>query len=306
MSMVHIVLATYNAKKYIREQLDSILNGDYKDISIEVCDDGSTDSTLDIVKEYIEKYKSIISLHENKKNMGYQRNFLEGVKRSQSPYIMLCDQDDIWLKDKVSLTLKKMKKIEENQKEYPILVFTDAILYDGVNQEELGSFHKNSHLATEKVDISHLLMENKIIGCTTMVNQKILPYLNVLPKEIRVHDWWMALICATFGQIGYIERGTVLYRQHSNNIIGGTSFVKYFGNRLTSLREQKQVLKATFEQAKAFYELFEGQLSTDRSIVIKRFADIPRRGFLERRIRCIQNGYLKSGVARNVALLLIL
>ena len=112
---VEIVMATYNGEKYIKGQLDSLLSQSYPDLLVDVCDDGSTDDTVSIVKEY-EKKDSRVRLFENKTNQGYIRNFMSGIVRCDSPYIMLCDQDDIWNWDKVELTLEKMKQMErENQ-----------------------------------------------------------------------------------------------------------------------------------------------------------------------------------------------
>ena len=109
MAEVHIVLTTYNGEKFIREQLDSILANTFQDVMVEICDDGSTDSTLDIAREYVERYDQI-SLYQNEKNLGYTKNFLEGIRRSRSPYVMLCDQDDIWHKDKIEKTLRRIKE----------------------------------------------------------------------------------------------------------------------------------------------------------------------------------------------------
>ena len=105
---VEIVMATYNGEKYIKEQLDSLLSQSHPYLLVDVCDDGSTDDTVSIVKEY-EKKDSRVRLFENKTNQGYIRNFMSGIVRCDSPYIMLCDQDDIWNWDKVELTLEKMK-----------------------------------------------------------------------------------------------------------------------------------------------------------------------------------------------------
>ena len=164
---VQIVLATYNGERYIREQIDSILANTVKDISIEICDDGSADQTVKIAREYAEKH-ACIHVHENEKNLGYVKNFIAGIRRSRSPYLMLCDQDDIWDPDKIARTLAAMKGLEHecgNDVRRPLLIFTDAVNYDSETGKTLGSFHKNSHLNAEKTDPAHLLMENKCIGC---------------------------------------------------------------------------------------------------------------------------------------------
>lgn len=303
---IHIVLATYNGARYIREQLDSVLANGREDLTVEVCDDGSTDGTLDIVREYEKKY-DFIHLYENGKNLGFAKNFLAGVKRSRSPYVMLCDQDDIWDSDKISRTLEAMKKLEEkrgNSGESPLLVFTDARNYDSETGEELGTFHQSSHLATAKTDPAHLFMENKCIGCTVMVNAAVRSYLETVPDEVRVHDWWLALICSHFGEISYLAETTLQYRQHRGNMIGGSSFSAYIKNRVANLKKQREVLVQTFAQGAAFYRMFGDKLGERTAAwAFSRMGDA---GFWRRRWYTVRYGFWKSGFVRNVALMLLL
>lgn len=303
--MVHIVLATYNGERFLREQLDSLVCQSHENITIEVCDDGSQDGTLAIVGEYCEK-DTRISLHVNEENEGYVRNFLKGIKRSVAPYIMLCDQDDIWHKNKVEKTLAKMKQVEKSGKDIPILVYSDAMNFDSDTGKELGYFHKNSHLNTKKVDTPHLFMENKCIGCTTMVNRKMQSYLEELPEEIRVHDWWLALISSHFGKIEYLAEPTLLYRQHSGNMIGGDTYGNYVKERLSKVEKQRYVLQQTYRQGAAFLECFREQMSKEQIQIAEQFAQMENAGWFEKRKRMIANGFYKSGLVRNIGLLLLM
>lgn len=305
MAKIHIVLATYNGAAYLRQQLDSILQNDWKDFTIEVCDDGSTDDTIRIVQEYAEKYANI-ALHQNEKNLGYVMNFMEGIRRSTAPYIMLCDQDDIWHRDKIRKTYDKMKELEQEiSPEVPLLVYSDAMNFDSETGEEQGSFHQNSHLNTKHVDPAHLLMENKCIGCTVMVNGTIRRYLKELPAEIRVHDWWLALICSHFGKIAYLDERTLQYRQHSGNMIGGSGFSEYVKNRIRNIKKQREVIRATFLQGKAFYDVFSGELQGEKKEIAERFASMGDGSIIRRKCWLIRYGYWKSGMLRNLALLLL-
>lgn len=301
---VHIVMATYNGKKYVREQIDSLLKQSYKSITIEVCDDGSTDGTPAIIKEYIAKDPRI-SLHVNKHNCGYVTNFLEGIKRCQAPYVMFCDQDDIWLEDKVERTLLAMKETEKEMPDKPVLVFTDAMCFDSVTDKSLGLFHETSHLDVKKVDTAHLFMENKCIGCTMMMNRAVLPYLHQLPQEIRIHDWWIALICSHFGAIRYVPQATLRYRQHEGNQIGGSSYGGYLKKRLAHIREQRQALVLTYRQGAAFLRLFGEQMSKQQRMVAEHFADMEQAGFFRRRCLIMRYGFKKSGWVRNFGLFLL-
>lgn len=305
MAQIHIVLATYNGEKYLREQLDSLLAQTYSDFDIEICDDGSTDSTIDIVNEYMEK-DSRISLHRNEENLGYVKNFLYGVRRSKSSYIMLCDQDDIWNPDKISVTLEAMQKAEKENPDVPLLVFTDAMNYDSDSGLETGRFQESSHLNIKKVDSAHLFMENKCIGCTVMVNQKILPYLDEIPDGIRVHDWWLALICSHFGNVVYLDRPTLRYRQHSGNMIGGGSFSDYIKSRLTSVSEQRKALKQTYRQGEAFYSVFRDRMNDKQRKTAECFAAMEQAGWFLRRANMIRYGFTKSGWLRNIGLFFLI
>ena len=170
---VHIVMTAYNGEAYIGEQIQSLLAQTYTDFTLEICDDASTDGTSAILESYAQR-DSRISVHRNAGNLGYVKNFMEGIRRSRAPYIMLCDQDDIWNPDKIELTLRAMRQAESETPEIPILVFTDAMNYDSRSGKETGRFHKNSHLDVKKVDTAHLFMENKCIGFTVMINRAVL------------------------------------------------------------------------------------------------------------------------------------
>ncbi len=301
---VYIVLAAYNGEKYIKEQLDSLLGQTYKNLIIDVCDDGSSDGTLEVIKEYMAADERIL-LHQNKENLGYVRNFLEGAKRSPAPYVMFCDQDDIWNSDKVEITLREMKMAENEAPGKPVLVYTDVVNYNSTTGEDMGLFHKSSHLNVKKVDTAHVFMENKCIGCTMMMNHNVLDYLNKIPDEIRVHDWWIALICSHFGMIHYLPQPTMRYRQHEENQIGGNSFSGYLKERLTNIKHQRHVLHETYKQGEAFLRIYENQMSEKQRIVAKQFAGMATAGFFGRRYRMIRYGFWKSGISRNAGLFLL-
>ena len=131
MNMVSIVMATYNGEKYVGEQIESILSSDYKDICLYIYDDGSKDNTRSVLKEYELKYPDKVHVSQNETNQGVTLNFLRAVCSTATDYVMLCDQDDVWLPGKITDTLKRIKHMEAQQgKELPLAVFTDAVVVD--------------------------------------------------------------------------------------------------------------------------------------------------------------------------------
>lgn len=307
MSCVRIVLATYNGQKFIREQIESILSNTWEEWTLEICDDGSTDRTIEIVEEYTKKYKDKIFLHQNEENLGVTRNFLEGAKRATADYIMFCDQDDVWLPHKIECTLTKIKEIEERAgKETPVAVFTDAKVVDIRLREIDASFYKAGRLNVKKTDIAHLLMENKVIGCTTMFNRALLNKMYEVPDFARYHDWWIALLASVFGKLYYLDEITMLYRQHSGNVIGSQSFLSYVAERIKEIKQQVEVLKLTQKQAWNFYEVYKEELLEEQRQVIYDFAYLKNRNWLERRDKLIHYGYWKTGFIRNVGVFLLI
>lgn len=306
LSNVSIVMASYNGDKFIREQIDSILKNTYQDWTLEICDDGSTDKTVEIVEEYIDKYPDKISLHRNERNLGVVINFLEGAKRAKGKYIMFCDQDDVWLSNKIEYTMDQMKKSESRfGADTPITVFTDAKVVDVRLRTLEESFYEASSLDVSKVDIPHLLMENKLLGCTIMFNQPLMDKIIEFPDFARYHDWWVGLISSSFGKIVYLNEPTLLYRQHGGNVVGNVSFFQYVRNRLKDIKEQKRALELTEKQAWNFLEIYGQELSEEVKTIVYDFAYLGNYGFLKKRKLILKKKYLKTGIIRNIGVLLL-
>ncbi|MBQ1392038.1 MAG: glycosyltransferase family 2 protein [Lachnospiraceae bacterium] len=305
MGHVSIVLATYNGAAYLEEQLDSILKNTYKDWTVEICDDGSTDGTLEIVASYQKQYPGKFQLYKNEVNRGVTVNFLEGAKRAKGEYIMFCDQDDVWMENKIETTLAGMQaKEKEFGKDTPIVVFTDAQLVDATLQSMDATFFSYNGLHTQKTDLAHLLMENKVIGCTTMFNRALQQKLVCFPLHARYHDWWIALIGAAFGKVCYLDEITILYRQHGNNVEGAKGFWEYVWDRMKDLKAQKKALIANERQAREFYEIYKKELLDKEQEIVQNFANIRNINWFRRVQKLFYYGFWKSGKIRNIGVLL--
>lgn len=217
--MIDILMATYNGEKYIREQLNSIINQSYTDWRLIIRDDGSVDGTLGIIKEYCAKYEDrIILVSDNKGNLGFQYNFMELLILATADYVMFCDQDDIWLPDKVELTYKKMLELEDMQPNVPIMVHTNLYIYDGITYSANHTYHKK-HM-DEFYNLRTALMFSVAVECTLMMNSfyKDLDLSNIYGAS---HGYFLTLACLSHnGILYYLDQPTILYRQHGNNQIG--------------------------------------------------------------------------------------
>ena len=213
---VEILLATYNTNlKYLKEQMNSILNQTYKNISLIISDDCSTKNEVkEVLKEY-EKKDDRVKVFLQEKNLGYNKNFEFLLKKSNAKYIMFCDHDDIWYKDKVE---KSLKKIIEKDVD---LVYCNAkqINQDGKILQENYFKYKNMPLieGKSKLSISRYIG----IGCsqiiTKNVRDKMLPFLD----SVMAHDWLASFIANENKGISYIEEPLFEYRLHENNVFGG-------------------------------------------------------------------------------------
>ncbi len=327
MNCVNIILATYNGEKYISEQIDSIINNSFKNWKLWIFDDGSTDRTSSIIKEYMIQYPEKIMLQRNEVNKGVTLNFLDGTRyvaaynekkgdiisnrfdngnMEQNMYYMFSDQDDVWMPDKIEKTLNHMKKVESKYSEDSVVaVFTDAVVVDEKLNQLYPSFNKVSRLDTKKKDLPHIMMENKLIGCTVMFNEQLLKRMSTLPKNARYHDWWIAMIAAAFGQISYLPVATLSYRQHSNNLVGNQSFLSYVKNRISSIDTQKEALNKIILQAAEFYQIYHKELPVKEKRVVYILANLEKENWIIRRYLILKYGYMKTGMLRNIGLLLL-
>ena len=319
MNKVNIIMAAYNGENYIKDQIESIIHNSFKNWILWIFDDGSTDKTNLIIEDYIKQYPQKIKYYKNHVNKGVTRNFLEGAKfaidqnhqddtvKNLNHYYMFCDQDDVWMPGKIYKTLKQMKKAEKKfGSQKPIAAFTDAIVVDEKLNIQQSSFYKTSNLNTSRRDLPHMLMENKLIGCTIMFNEPLADKLECIPENARYHDWWVALIASAFGYITYLKEGTLLYRQHGNNLVGNQSFISYVKNRITSLNNQREILDITIRQAQEFYDIFGKELTSNKKYLVYQFAHIKENTWFMKRKIILENGYLKTGIIRNIGLFLLI
>ena len=332
MAKIHIILATYNGEQYLRRQLDSILQS-YEDFCLHIFDDGSTDATAEILQEYQTMCPNRIKVQFNAQNLGCTRNFLNGLKTayeeikaedamaesgatddisgkqhaSARHYFMFCDQDDIWYPEKLSITQKAMRKLEKKYgSDIPLLVFTDAVVTDADGKEIAPSFIAQNKLNPYAVSTARILTENKCIGCTSMMNETLVKLLTEVPQAARFHDWWMALLATSFGRMSYLNRKTLSYCQHGNNVVGVQKFTSYVKQRLFSLKKQKEMLLATQQQAAEFLTIYGDVLTEEKAETIEIFATLSEQSFMKRRVSIIKYGFFKTGLVRNIGLLLII
>lgn len=308
--MIDILMATYNGERYISEQIESILNQTYKNWKLYIRDDGSKDNTKYIIKNYEKKYPNKIIVIEDENNgLGAKYNFRELMKHSTNEYCMFSDQDDIWLNNKIQITLSKMIEIEsQNLIDTPILIHTDLKVVDSELNIIDNSFWKYQNLYNTNIKLNNLLVQNYITGCTMMLNKSLLNLAKNMPKESIMHDWWIGLVASTFGIIGYVENATILYRQHGNNEVGAQKYnsLKSIKSKLLNLKKINDSIENTIIQSEAFYNLNKEMLDITDEQIIKEFIRLKEKTYVDRKLSVIKNKFYKNGLIRNIGYLIFI
>ncbi|NOT46609.1 MAG: glycosyltransferase family 2 protein [Acidobacteria bacterium] len=220
--MIDIMMSTFNGARFLSEQIDSILSQDHAEFRLLVRDDGSSDDTIGILNAYASRDRRVVRLNDELGNLGASASFFVLIARSEANLLMLSDQDDAWLPDKISRTLDRMNDlIEQHGNETPLAVFTDLKVVDENLEVVNESFWEYQKLDPSiSRDWRSLLAQNVVTGCTLMINRA--SKSAVLPCELSgmQHDHWIAAKIAKLGHIGFVAEPTVLYRQHGANVEG--------------------------------------------------------------------------------------
>lgn len=212
MDKVSILLATYNGGKYIEQQLLSLIGQSYREWCLYIRDDGSNDDTVDIVRKYSGIDRRIRLVEDSLGNLGCIHNFLALLPYSNTPYTIFCDQDDIWLEDKLKVLVDEMETKDDS---VPQLVYCGAYSYHiqhGIGGEEI----------LTKVDTVQTLLfrAGGIQGCSSLFNRKLKEKLSLYKGETIMHDFTVAFIAVIFGETTLVNKPLMLYRQHDGNVTG--------------------------------------------------------------------------------------
>lgn len=218
-NLIDIALATFNGEKYITAMLDSIEGQSFHNFIIHICDDGSIDNTLLIIKNHPLYLQRKICIHETTGGNGALMNFRRVLKYCNAPYVALCDQDDYWYSHKLSAMLDCCIN-SNHEKNHPILVFSDIEVVDKNLNRIKKSFFSNTQKNNKCSKPEDFIVSNHIPGCSMMFNQELKNFFEPMPIDIRMHDWWIALVASLYGRIIYLDETLIKYRQHENNTVG--------------------------------------------------------------------------------------
>ena len=256
---ISVVIATYNGAKFLAKQVHSILAQTVFPAEIIVCDDCSTDNTVAILETF--KHVPGFKYYQNEQTLGVIENFKKAVSRTApGNYIALCDQDDIWLPEKLEKSALALLQIDDGLT--PAMIYSDLVLID--EHESILNNSVSNEMGQDKYRqcLQTLLFGNFVTGCTVMMNAKMKSYFLQIPDSNKYqHDAWIALIGFTFGKVARLEKGYIQYRKHNHNVTFSAHQKKSRTTRLwlhlTSVFTQNNFLQEPIALVKAFYQAYE-------------------------------------------------
>jgi len=207
MTLISVCIATYNGERFIKQQLESILNQLGSNDEIIISDDSSTDNTLNIIREFDD---SRIHVYVENKFRSPISNFEFCISKAQGDIIFLSDQDDLWMPTKVEEVCSVFQK-----NCLVSLVSSNAMVIDENNEVIKNRFFQHNFKFTSS--IIQNIIKNRFLGCTLAfrgsMKNRILPF----PPRLPMHDMWIGIICKLFGDVYFIDKPLIAYRRHASN-----------------------------------------------------------------------------------------
>ncbi|CCZ39644.1 glycosyl hydrolase [Clostridium sp. CAG:122] len=309
--MITIIMAVYNGQEYIREQLESLKDQTYTEWRLVIRDDRSSDKTAEIVKKFSDEVEQEVIFKVNEKPSGSAKNnfalLINDAK--ESDYVMFCDQDDIWKKDKIEITFNKMKQAEERYgRDFPLLVHGDVEVIDENGNINADSMFEMSHINADS-KLPQILIQNHVTGCTMMCNKKLIAGISEYASSeyIIMHDYLAALYASVFGKIEVIKKPLLSYRQHSGNSVGAKNNNNpvYLLKRLANGRKSyKEAMETSRNQVKFFVEIYREELAAEKYCkeyeLMSGYASLGSRAKLYRIMFYKKNHIWKNGTIRKI------
>lgn len=309
--MITIIMAVYNGQEYIREQLESLKDQTYTEWRLVIRDDRSSDKTAEIVKKFSDEVEQKVIFKVNEKPSGSAKNnfalLINDAK--ESDYVMFCDQDDIWKKDKIEITFNKMKQAEERYgRDFPLLVHGDVEVIDENGNINADSMFEMSHINADS-KLPQILIQNHVTGCTMMCNKKLIAGISEYASSeyIIMHDYLAALYASVFGKIEVIKKPLLSYRQHSGNSVGAknNNNAVYLLKRLANGRKSyKEAMETSRNQVKFFVEIYREELAAEKYCkeyeLMSGYASLGSRAKLYRIMFYKKNHIWKNGTIRKI------
>ena len=294
---VAILMTTFNGEKYLDLQLTSIANQNHTNWELHISDDGSTDQTLDIIKEFQNQTTNKVILYKTEDNLGFVNNFFSLIDKDiKADYFMLADQDDIWCSEKTSRSLTYLKSQD----------LAHPALYCGRTQliDMYDKFKGKSRLFKKRPGFRNALVQSIAGGNTMAMNkaakavvQQTIPY----SKDVVSHDWWIYIVITAYGgHVHYDPMPRLLYRQHPQNLIGSNIGVRAKLQRLKLLTSGG--FKEWNDRHLRALDCLTTPLIRKTNDALRTFYELRSNNFLTRFRKIFSSGFYRQGLQGQITL----
>ena len=284
---VSVVMATFNGALFLEKQMHSILQQSLMPVSIIICDDGSTDDTVNILKKFSNQYP-IIKYFVNEERLGVIGNFKKAVSlASDADFIALSDQDDIWFPDKLEKLCENLSVIDDGQA--PAMVYSDLVVIDGNEKILNPSFWNELGHDGYTHNFETLLFGNFVTGCTILMNQPMRNHFARMPADVLMHDAWLALIAFSFGKVDVIPEPLVKYRRHNTNAAFLTTYqkkntIQKWLVHIKLLFTKNDYLKDQLQLVQMFMDAYGNLLKQEQAEKVNTFLQLRNRSYLRKKL----------------------
>lgn len=284
MSKIDILMATYNGAEYIASQIRSLQSQSLSDWTLLVHDDGSTDGTLDVVAQFANADPRIKVVDDGVRFHDCALNFIHLLNFSEAPYCMFCDQDDIWLENKLQLMYDAIAMADNSK---PQAVYSNAFIYN----PEVPTISGSATLCRPHTLYDVLFMNGGIQGCALMFNAKLREICRDAPKVVAMHDHLLTLSAIVFGNLTYVDRHLMLYRRYDGTVTGFTAGslsdrIKPFFDPSKTVLHGKHYLAI-----RSFVEKYSSRMSDSERAIFRDFFRFENESRVRRAVHVLAKGY---------------
>jgi len=299
MNKIDILMATYNGASYIIPQIQSLQNQTFANWKLYIHDDGSTDETMKIIQSIATTDSRICIIKDGIRFHESGLNFMHLLKFSKAPFCIFCDQDDIWLENKLELMLRF---IEAKDNTIPQAVYSNSYVYIPETSDISG--YATLCFPQKLKDV--LFLNCGIQGCALMFNAALRDICKNAPDIVAMHDHVLTVCAATLGELSYLNKRLMLYRRHQSTVTGPTA--KKLSDRYNSFfdRDKTVMSHKHYLALQSLYQKYETYISDDNQKIFSDYFRFEKECRIRRFFHVLAKGYKLYGRTSILAIKVLL
>lgn len=300
---VDILMATYNGASFLRQQLLSLLAQTHTDWRLLVHDDGSGDDTVSIVRQFASADPRIVLCDDGVTRLGPGKNFLHLLRYSDAPFLCFCDQDDVWLENKLQV-LHDLIAAKDNDR--PHVIFSNGIIYRPDNScPFIQKVYPHARYAARTFEQS-FFRNGGIQGAGAVFNREMAHRIDRPYRHVGMHDQVLTLAGILYGTLDFTERPLFLYRHHDHNVTGHAPYSATELVMGSLQRRHAVVIRSYYEGIAAFYEQFATEMNERQRQLFELYLSYPSMSALKRFLSIVCHRFSLRGSVGQLAFKLLL